>query len=207
MQDFDVGERFHGPDLANRSLNGAYVFYDGRPFYITMKSGRDYDGILWKIGDMKAPLKTIDVQKDMLLDMSSPVLGWINSPNGDCHYIARRAARQWKQGLSEEHCSAFSITGEMWNRCGRSMFQTQDFVDMLLEKYPKYLDVEKSMIESPFFICKAFSQNFAVCKKRLWFKSNPVGTFKDETKEWEIIPEFLTPTSRDYLEFLGLRLT
>lgn len=207
MQDFDVGERFHDPGLAQRALNGSYIYYEGQPYFLCLATGRDYKANLYKIGDMTyKTLKVIDVQKDPLLDMSAPILGWMNAPNGDCYYITRRPNRQWKQGLSEEHCSYWSILGRMWQRCGRDMFKCQNFEDTMNEKYPSYPEVERRMKESAFFTCLAFSQIFACSKNALWHKSDIIGEFNPETDEWTIIPEFLTPTTQDYLEFLGLKI-
>ncbi len=209
MRDFDTGRRFEDAAYAQRHLNNGYVIYDGKPYYISCLEGFKYR--LYEIRSEKGLVfKEINVQNDPLLELTSPVLGYMNTHNGDAMYIVRRPSRQWKQSLDETQCSHFSANSRTWGFCAPGQFMVKSFADMINGKYPKFEDIEKGMRANPFVLNKAISKDFAISGKQAKFellcKAEVLGTYFQQTRQFALKPEFLTPTMKDHLKQLGLRI-
>ena len=145
-------------------LVNSIVMYDGKP--ATVLKADDIGG-----GEFEILLVRLDRGKkirvrtdDSLLELEPPKLGYINA-GGKAVYLHRDPVRYYKRGLSSENV--------------RNQYFSSDAVTTIAnDDYPSFSTAMDSIEHSMVSSC-AFSCNFAVDKKGLYFKKRKVGKVVD----------------------------
>lgn len=132
-------------DASNR-LNNTVCFYKGKPVYVTVSVDFPTNDIhIVDFGAMVSGRKTtpkiINVT-DKEFDPFPRPLGYINYV-GYAVYVGRLPERRPKQGLSMDAICVVNENPGGWN--GRTLFNTEDFYNMLINKYPSFQEALASL--------------------------------------------------------------
>ena len=159
-------------------LVNSIVMYDGKPakvmraedagggeFIIKLKFLNEEDAVFMTKTD------------DDLLELDPPKLGYINA-GGKAVYLHRDPVRYYKRGLSTEN-----VRNQYFNDRSVHIIASND--------YPSFITAMDSVKHEMVKSC-AFSVNFAVDKKALYFKKRKVGKVVDGNAKLDVKFKFLS---------------
>lgn len=183
------------PNDVTARLDGGICFYNNHPYTMMTGGGGGNTCILRPLhGTRREQLVSL---KDEGLDISSPILGYVNTKN-EAIYVMRSPDRRYKQTLSPTSIIGMTISGRVLT--GESLTEaifSKNGEDMLLNKYPtleealKFIESGTTTKRSSLSI--AFNRDVALAKDsfgitRVYFKGKEVGRIKPKTKI-VIVPE------------------
>ena len=154
-------------------MHGGMAYYDGKPVLLHATRGAINIQSFPNGDNIKQIVKT-----DELLDLSSPVLGYVNF-NLACVYTYRKPERKYKQTLTYGAIGVYDPTESKTARWDQNaVFYTEEFKNMLMDKYPKLDEVIKSLNGK--VVSRAISRDVALAKDsfgiiRVYYKFDEVG--------------------------------
>jgi len=141
------------------------VMHRGQPVYVE----RSNEGDRWLV--TRCSDKRTFLARRSSLDISPIPVGYLQL-NRIAPYVSRIPRRTWKFGLSTDNCAFGGYPM-------KAVIFTENFVDMVLGKYPSYKEVLNKKEEGTY----AFSRNWAVrltsATAHLYYRGKQVG-FADE---------------------------
>lgn len=173
-------------------LHDGICFYDGVPSIIYVNGNR---GELHALNG--SSVNTIEIEGNEKLDISAPVLGYVNSTH-NCMYIMRNAGRRYKQTLTTVALSGTVPLGrdryhddfdDTRSLTVRSALYSQDGHNMLINKYPSLDTVLTELRKVGSKVAsRAFHRDVAIARDsfgilHVFYKVDEVGILKDRTVE------------------------
>jgi len=146
-------------------LVNSIVMYDGKPAKVVRAEEAGGGEFMIKLKFLREQDETFFTKTDDdLLELDPPKLGYINA-GGKAVYLHRDPVRYYKRGLSQEN-----VRNQHFNDRSVHIIASKD--------YPSFITAMDSINHDMVNSC-AFSANFAVDKKSLYYKKRKVGTVKD----------------------------
>lgn len=124
----------------NQRLNSTVCRYNGLPVHVKSEGGNTLS--LWSLssGDSVGVIKS----NDPGFDISGVPLGFVQIGPGTVVYVSRKAARIYKQGVSQDALSVKYIS-PLGERTPRFQLFSRAFEDSVLGRFPP-LDVAKKLL-------------------------------------------------------------
>lgn len=167
-------------------LNGGVVFFKKKPVYVYATNSGKIE--LFTFPDNER-IGVVHPQ-DENLDISAPKLGFVNI-GGKAVYCYRRPLRQYKQSLQVTAITTFTPMRKEVTSAG-DIFNTKQFADMLIGKYPN-MDAALKFVREKKRGSMAFNRNMCVSRDsfdiyHVFFKTEEIGIIEDVTSKVITVP-------------------
>lgn len=167
-------------------LNGGIVFYKKKPVYVYATNSGKIELFTFPENERIG----VVAPQDENLDISAPKLGFVNI-GGKAVYCYRKPLRQYKQSLQTNSIATFTPLRKEPTSVS-DIFQTKQFAEMLMGKYPS-LDVALKFVKEKKKGSMAFNRNMCVSRDsfdifHVFFKTEEIGIIEDVTKKSILVP-------------------
>lgn len=167
-------------------LNGGIVFYKKKPVYVYATNSGKIELFTFPENERIG----VVAPQDENLDISAPKLGFVNI-GGKAVYCYRKPLRQYKQSLQVSSIATFTPLRKEPTSPG-DIFQTKQFAEMLMGKYPN-LDATLRFIKEKKRGSMAFNRNMCISRDsfdifHVFFKTEEIGIIEDVTKKSILVP-------------------
>lgn len=180
-----------------RYIQDSIAMYKGRAVYLTCP---DLNRVT--VEAVCRPNFMLEIEiTDPDLELHNFNVGYFNSSDNDAHFVSRTNPRRIRQGLYERNlsCKTYPIN--------RTFLFSQNFVNMLENKYPTYEDALRKVL------CGshnglALDKNIAIKRRilggmqiELFYQETPIAAYSESYEKWLWYPH-LTESQSFYEEFL-----
>lgn len=193
-----MDNRYDSAEDVNMRLNHSVVKYEDKFFYVSC----DGMNIILTHLVTNTPIHRISANSAKL-DVSSPELGYVNLRVPA--FISRMPVRRQKQGCAVENLSFRQHGRSVVDVVNAATFRSQEFLDMLEGKYPKFAQCLTSPNKS-----YAFHRDFLVEKFKertdIYFKEKRIATKTPKEQRFALEEDFDNTIMRMKLEAFGVAI-
>lgn len=164
-------QRFYDVHGAKQRVDNSVIRYEGNPIYVNEARARNPEryrtggAIELSCNVLKTGnALTIDAE-DLLIDISSPPIGYLNNPTSWSQYLVRVPHRRWKSGVSTRNIIAHSVSRGA-SHISNSQLRSLEMHNTILNLYPS-IDEAKEFLdristEHGLNLSRAFSRHVAI---------------------------------------------
>lgn len=192
--------RYDTPADVKLRLHNSIVRYKGIPVNVQLYNGSSLVLKAHTLRPNEDPIFHDTIHSsDVELDISSPPLGYMNTPNTSI-YVQRIATRKQIQGfyLGSAHWIIDNLEAHYNNSTIQQYLTSEPIANTILNKYPKGINVLEKLLSNPTIKSIAFHSKFSLMKDdinllKLRHMGRSIGFVKPNTNKLIINKEFNNP--------------